>query len=714
MKNVRSIILVFVIALSISKTANANVVSEQTAKNLAINFFRVTAHVSSKTALTADLKFAKTETDGTVDFYVFDIAPKGFVIVSADDNIVPVIGYSTESNFNNNFAKTPVADWMNHAGTHIHTAIQQHILADSRINNMWASYTQANSQPQLKSAPATVAPLLTTTWDQGNFYNQYAPYNTADQQRCLAGCAATAMAQIMKYWNYPATGTGSYSYNNSQPMYRYNYGNQSANFGTTTYNWAAMPNSLDTTNTDVAGLVYQCAVSVAMDFGDLNQGGSGAYVLQADVASWQHSAQKSYATNFNYNGNTLQGVYAANYTSTDWLNLIKGELNEGRPVQYQGDNQGSGGHTWVCDGYDANDMLHMNWGWGGNYNGYFSVTSLSAGGMNFSNDEEALIGIEPAVPVSLSLRFRATSICPGDSTVLYGIGPSAANTTYTWTPAAGLSCSTCATTFAKPLVTTVYTLTIDSSGFKNSASVKITVRPSVQIQDVFGTNVSCYGADNGSASVTATGGSSSLSYLWSNGQSSSSAVNLFAGFYAITVSDVSGCSATSSFSVSQPDSIHISLSTNQTAHTIVYGRVVANVTGGTENFSYLWNNGETSSSISNLSNGIYTLTVTDNNSCIKTASISINETTTDIQAVSNDLSFNVYPNPSKGQVTVALQNVTNGATLSVKNVLGQTVVTRTISDLQNQLDLSSMADGSYVVELKDGEKSFVKQIIVKK
>jgi len=206
------------------------------------------------------------------------------------------------------------------------------------------------------------------------------------------------MAQIMKYWNYPAQGTGSFTYvDDNNHGYTLNIGTLSANFGATSYQWTQMPNYLTGNNAAIALLMSHCGISVAMNYTDA---GSGAIVLQAEAGSLTAPcAQHSYITYFSYNPNTIQGVFQANYTGTQWINLIENEMNEGRVVQYQGYDPYAGGHTWVCDGYDVNNNLHMNWGWGGPYNGYYAATNLSAGGYTFSGDDAALIGIEPLHPV---------------------------------------------------------------------------------------------------------------------------------------------------------------------------------------------------------------------------------------------------------------------------------------------------------------------------
>ncbi|HRG90072.1 MAG TPA: C10 family peptidase, partial [Chitinophagales bacterium] len=199
---------------------------------------------------------------------------------------------------------------------------------------------------------------------------------------------------IMKFWNYPTQGTSYHSYNDQR------YGSQSANFASTTYNWAGMPNVLNSPNNSVATLMYHCGVSVDMSYGVAQTGGSSAYVV-ASMSPGQACAEYSYKTYFGYDPATLQGVVRNNYSDASWINLLKGEMDAGRPVQYAGFGQG-GGHTWVCDGYDNNNFFHQNWGWGGNSDGFFSLnnldpTSLGAGGGTggFNSGQQAVIGIKP-------------------------------------------------------------------------------------------------------------------------------------------------------------------------------------------------------------------------------------------------------------------------------------------------------------------------------
>ena len=428
--------LLLSVILTLCSSVFAGTVSEQNAQTVALNFFKLYAPNLSGVILTATLKYTKAEDNGSVDFYVFDIAPvKGFVIVTGYDNLEPVIAYSTESNFATNVDKIGVKDWMETSAANINYALRAGVVASAQITNKWTAYNQGLNPGSERAT--SVGPLCTTTWDQENdistpppyLYNLLCPFNSTDNERAVTGCVATAMAQIMKYWNYPPTGTGSYSYTYTPT----GYPTQSANFGATTYQWANMPSALSLTTTGaqdsaVDVLSYQCGVAVAMEYGDDNQGGSGAYVIQSDAGTGQPCAQQAYPKYFGYNSSTIQGLHSSSYTASAWTNLIEGELNAGRVVQYAGQDPGVGGHTWVCDGYNTSGLFHMNWGWNGIDNGYFSLTNLNPSPYKFNSDDEALIGIEPGT--------TSTCSAPGGlSTTNVGTG----GATFGWSAVSGAS-----------------------------------------------------------------------------------------------------------------------------------------------------------------------------------------------------------------------------------------------------------------------------------
>ncbi len=296
----------------------------------------------------------------------------------------------------------------------------------------------SSGMPLITSRSTTsVSPLLTTTWNQSPYYNDYCPGGS------VTGCVATAMAQIMKYWNYPATGTGSYSY--SDPP----YGTLSFNFDST-INWSVMPNSLSsstpTNETDaVAILMYQLGVSVAMEY---SPSGSGAYVLQTEDPGGP-CAQYSYVNYFGYNSSTLQGLVQANYTTGSWDSIINVELDNSRPVEYVGFGA-DGGHTWVVDGYNSSGLYDMNWGWGGLDDGYYALNDLDPSGIPLGSDNAMLVGIEPSTsqPTCSEPTSLAASSITSSGAVISWVGsgsPKSYNLNYkvsgasSWTSVTGIT-----------------------------------------------------------------------------------------------------------------------------------------------------------------------------------------------------------------------------------------------------------------------------------
>jgi len=488
---------------------NANTVSIQTAQTLALNFFKL--NVSDAGHVTATLSFTKTESDGVVDFYVFNMAPvKGFVIVSANDNALPVIAWSKETTFNPNATNNGLVDWISSTSAKLHYAVVNNIPASPQIANKWTSFLNGQNPNNTKSI--SVGPLCTTVWNQEPYYNALCPFNTTNNDHAVTGCVATAMAQIMKYWNYPKNGTGSNSYDDDPPAYSNSYGTQSASF-VGPYNWAAMTNSVTTNTSPVDTLMYILGVSVDMDYGDDSQNGSGAFVLQSEAGGATNPcAQYSFANYFYYNPNTLSGVRLSSYSTADWINLMENELNSGRVIQYEGNDPTYGGHTWVCDGYETNGMLHMNWGWGGASDGYYAVGDLSAGGYTFSQNDAALIGIEPLLPFNLNITATSQSICSGGSTILTANGPAGA--TYTWTPATGLSCTSCQSPHANPSTTTLYKVTADSAGVTATTSMAVVLTQPAAASFTEVSTPSCSLPERVAFNNTSNSGTS---YLWEFG-----------------------------------------------------------------------------------------------------------------------------------------------------------------------------------------------------
>lgn len=394
--------LIFLVA-SILQTASAKVVDEQTAQKAAITFYKYNTNLSQSVNISAKLVYTRKESDNTVDFYVFDINPKGFVIVSADDNADPILAFSDETIFESNVPNTGIQDWMDDVSNNVSYIIKNNVPADATVSANWQAYSSGQNPIDSRFA-TSVSPLVTTTWNQSPYYNEYCPGGS------VTGCVATAMAQIMKYWNNPTTGTGSYSYVDGS------YGTLSADFGSTTYSWSSMPASLSSSSTTtqenaVATLMYQAGVSVAMEY---SPSGSGAYVLQSENPGGP-CAQHSYITYFGYSSTSILGVKKSAYTTSEWDRMILTDLNAKRPIEYEGFGS-DGGHTWVLDGYNSSGLAHMNWGWGGLDNGYFKITDLNPSGIPLGSNNGAIFGIEPAAKSGINNQFNIQQFSTGTST----------------------------------------------------------------------------------------------------------------------------------------------------------------------------------------------------------------------------------------------------------------------------------------------------------
>jgi hypothetical protein len=318
---------------------------------------------------------------------LINLKPRGFVLIATDDAAYPVLGYSTDNNWGELEIPIQLQELLKNWNAQLKDIRSRNLSPSPETQSMW----QRLNRDILSFVPdrnyRDVSPLLTTIWGQGTYYNALCPSGTP------VGCVATAMAQIMRYWSFPTTGVGSHSY--SCPP----YGTLSADFAATTYNWAAMPNNVTSSNTAVATIGYHAGVAVEMGYAP---DGSGAY--STDVAP----ALINY---FRYSS-TAQYKDKSSYSATVWEAMMKGEIDNSRPVYYSGSSTQSGGHAFVLDGYQGSNF-HINWGWNGSYNGYFALTALNPGGENFSSGQAAVIGIKPTITsLTINEGFEGTTFPP--------------------------------------------------------------------------------------------------------------------------------------------------------------------------------------------------------------------------------------------------------------------------------------------------------------
>lgn len=318
---------------------------------------------------------------------------KGFVLVSADDCVRPVLGYSPDGTFSTDNMPDHIAAWIDGYRLEIASVMAARRAPSPKVTEEWKRWSKGISA----SREGSVAPLLTSVWNQSEPYNTYCPYNYTFYERAVTGCVATAMAQIMRYWHWPDVGYGVHTYD--WPP----YGTLGADFGSTYYNWDMMPDTLKATCSSlekdaVATLMLHAGVAVNMMYGSSSTGGSAAYSFSTGNFDFA-CAENAYKTYFRYNP-MLVSRFKEAYSEAEWEALMHAELDAGRPVQYAAMEPGGGGHAFVIDGYDNMGMYHVNWGWGGACDGWYTIDSLAPaeGGAPyycFNGIAEAIMGIYP-------------------------------------------------------------------------------------------------------------------------------------------------------------------------------------------------------------------------------------------------------------------------------------------------------------------------------
>ena len=355
----------------------ARPVDESKAKDVALKFF---ASKTNNNLRTNDLQlvYTGTSTRGEACFYVYNAGTTGFVIVSADDRFRPIVGYSVEGAF---ATENPSPELMFYLDKIIEARTSRNAVLLDNTEAEWQSVMDSGKLLS-RNGGRGVDIICQTKWNQDSPYNLYAPEATGGPGgRCYAGCVATAMSQIMKRWDYPEHGTGSHTYN-AGGWWGPSYPNLSANFGATYYNWKNMPERLGANSTDeqidaVATLMYHCGVSVNMGFAS---DGSGANSEDVPSSIRQYFSYSSHAT--------LKS--RSSYSLTNWQNLLKDSFDLGWPIYYSGYSD-EGGHAFVCDGYDDDNLFHYNWGWGGSGDGWFVVDEI-----DFATWAQAIINFVPS------------------------------------------------------------------------------------------------------------------------------------------------------------------------------------------------------------------------------------------------------------------------------------------------------------------------------
>ena len=359
MRKIFILLVLGLLTLQVSHAAprtlqQAKAIAERQAKALGIVVDQQTVQYSKAApGLFSDL-------DAEEPYYVFNNGDnRGFTIVSGDDLLPEIVGYSDRGTFTSENMPVQLKDFLDG---------YKHMVADLLSGDSHAKSVVMERNNQLLTAPGSSpvhTPLLgTIVWDQGYPFNNLTPMK--DGEHCVTGCTATALAQIMAYYKYPSalledipaytTRTNGYEMPSISKGQTYDWDNILDMYkNSSEYN--------DTQAFEVAKLMLHVGCALKMDYDIYGSGANSS------------TAGEVLAKYFGYDPDNTTSISRKDVTQQEWNNIIYGELEALRPVLVSGSNS-SGGHAFVCDGSDSNGLFHINWGWGGRYNGYFDITTL--------------------------------------------------------------------------------------------------------------------------------------------------------------------------------------------------------------------------------------------------------------------------------------------------------------------------------------------------
>ena len=330
--------------------------------------------------------------------YVFNNLSGGFVLISANDDTRTILGYADEGKFDPNNIPANMQFWL-----------QMYADEVSKIGNNPVAYSKQNQAPKA-NVYSDIEPLLgDMEWGQNEPFNNMCPTMPRQEYRSVTGCVATALSQIMAYHKYPQKGVGSHSYSyggttiSADFNIAYDWDNMLPRYGYYDNYTAEQANA-------VATLMYHVGVAAEMQYSQNGSGTSSSIALAA------------LNTYFGYDADIkiLPKDYVKN---EEILAAISNDLLAGYPVYMDGSTKNNEGHAFVCDGMNVDGYLHINWGWDGWSNGYFSLSALdpelqgtggSSGDEAFTEYVCAFTGIRPdeggkATPTATVNKITRTS-----------------------------------------------------------------------------------------------------------------------------------------------------------------------------------------------------------------------------------------------------------------------------------------------------------------
>ena len=401
-------VLGFILSFLFPLTLWADNITEEQALQIAQQFM-----ASKNYSFSVSKTSAKSHSTDAMEkgYYVFNNDNEsGFVIVASEDRVpMQILGYSDNGHFDYDNMPSHVKAWMDQYTEQIVPLLK----GDANVKL---------STDEVPLTSTSVKPLLKSKWDQFDPYNRLCP--TYGGSRCVTGCVATAMAQVMYYHKWPAKGKGKVSYTTEKNGLKL-----SRDLSQSTYDWSSMKDTYSSSSSKASGdavavLMRDAGYAVEMDYGTSSQGGSGA---------WSSAPRDAFVNHFDYNSNTIRYAWRnGGWSYNEWVSIIRNELDNKRPVVY-----GGNGHEFVLDGYNSDGYFHFNFGWSGDYDGYYSINGI-AYGYNYASMVYGIQPngkIEPTVPVTkIDLDKTSATIKDNENIQLNAtVSPSnATNKSVTW------------------------------------------------------------------------------------------------------------------------------------------------------------------------------------------------------------------------------------------------------------------------------------------
>jgi hypothetical protein len=363
--------------LSLTVTLVSQEVSPDAAERVARRFFSDHHPLQSINRIPESLilkSFSEIRND-TLLWYRFDVEAEGFVFVSGDLRCTPIMAYGYQPIDPESTMPEACREWFDWYARQIQRVKRLNLPAGKSVSSLWETYLKYEYSIGEGMLDVGVEPLTVSSWGQRVYYNAQCPEDPdGPGGHAMAGCVATAMAQVLFYYRFPEVGEGANGYMSD-------YGYEYVDFEEAEYHWDEMVNKIHYwANPEIAQLIYHVGVSVEMNFGPNSSGAMTYEAMDALRNHFRYNPDMNFISKFSL-GSAFKDSVTAN-------------LDQHRILLYRGGDLG-GSHSFVCDGYQDTTYFHFNWGWDGNFNGYYSMENLNPNVYDLTFDQEAVINIYP-------------------------------------------------------------------------------------------------------------------------------------------------------------------------------------------------------------------------------------------------------------------------------------------------------------------------------